>query len=250
MVVILIQMAPGTIFHQSVPLHHQVERLLRGKLASGEWEPGEQIPTEMALVDRLGVSRTTLREALGTLTRDGLIVRHRRRGTFVSERRPKEAARPVITNLLLGYTMHVRMVSVGTVPAPGHVGTFLGLGRGAPIRRFVRVHVVDEAPLAVVVNYLGAELGRRIQRRDLARRSMLEVLRDKLAIGLGRVHQQIEARMPDEHIASLLEIDLTQPVLLVRQRLTDRDRQPVQIAETFYRADRYRYETETAVEKA
>ena len=250
MVLIPIQMAPAAIFHQSVPLHHQVERLLRGKLESGEWEPGEQIPTEMALVDRLGVSRTTLREALGTLARDGFIVRHRRRGTFVRERSPAAASRVTITNLLLGYSMQVRVVRVGTVPAPGHVAAFLGLSRGVPVRRFVRVHVVDGAPLAVVVNYLAGDLGRRIRRRALSRLSMLEVLRDDLSIELGRIQQQIEARMPDDDITALLEIDLTQPVLLIRQRLTDRAGRPVQIAETFYRADRYRYETETAVGSA
>ncbi len=73
------------VHDRSVPLHHQVERLLRAKIDSGEWAPGEQIPTEMALVERLRVSRTTLREALRALARDGLVVRHRRRGTFVRQ---------------------------------------------------------------------------------------------------------------------------------------------------------------------
>jgi GntR family transcriptional regulator len=235
--------SPAAIYHQSVSLHHQVERLLRTKLEAGEWGPGEQIPTEMALVDRLGVSRTTLREALRALTRDGLIVRHRRRGTFVQEASRAGPSRATITNLLLGYTMNVRVVRVGTVPAPGHVGTFLGVPRSHPVRRFVRVHIVEGSPLAAVVNYMRDELGRRVRLRDLSRVSMLEVLRDKLAVDLGSVHQQIEARMPDDEIAPLLEIDLTQPVLLVRQHLSDRHKEPVQLAETYFRADRYRYET-------
>lgn len=236
--------SPGrsAVFHESVPLHHQIERLLRTKIASGEWGPGERIPTELALGDHFGVSRATLREALRALERDGLIVRHRRRGTFVRSGAGGPSARPTITNLVLGYEAEIRVVSGGVAPAPAHVAAFLGLARGEPVHRFVRVEVVDGAPLAVVVNHLPLALGRRIRERDLARRSMIEILRDKLKIRLSRLRQQLEARMPDEEIAALLGIDLTHPVLLLRLLAFDTSRRPVQVVDTFYRADRYRHE--------
>ncbi len=232
----------SSVFHQSVPLHHQIQRLLRAKIDAGEWEPGEQIPTEMALVDHFRVSRATLREALRVLERDGLIARHRRRGTFVRPRPSPTAAPRTITNLVLGYQSEIRVVSVGRVSAPAHVTPFLGIVRGRPVQRFVRVEVVDGAPLAVVVNYMAPELGRRIRKQDLARYSMLEVLRNKLRIRLGPVRQQLEARMPDEEVAGLLGIDLTRPVLLLRLLVSDSRGRPVEMADAFYRADRYRYE--------
>lgn len=236
--------SPSLVFHRSVPLHHQIQRLLRARIESGQWGPGERIPTEMALVAHFGVSRATLRESLRALERDGLIVRHRRRGTFVRQVSPAGMARRTITNLVLGYDSEIRVVGGAVAPAPPHVVGFLGMRRGEPLQRFVRVEVVDGAPLAVVVNYMPLPLGRRIRERDLARASMLEVLRDKLGIGLGRIRQQLEARMPDEEIAALLEIDLTQPVLLVRLLVSDTVPRPVEIADTFYRADRYRFEVE------
>ncbi|MGH7265817.1 MAG: GntR family transcriptional regulator [Candidatus Rokuibacteriota bacterium] len=230
------------VFHQSVPLHHQIQQLLRGKIASGEWAPGERIPTEMALVGHFRVSRATLREALRALERDGLIARHRRRGTFVRSSAGPASARPTITNLVLGYESEIRVVGGGPVPAPAHVAAFLGVARGEPVQRFVRVEVVDGAPLAVVVNHLPLALGRRIRERDLARYSMVEILRDKLRLRLGRLRQQLEARMPDEDVAARLEIDVTQPVLLLRFLVYDTSRRPVQVVDTFYRADRYRHE--------
>jgi len=229
------------VFHRSVPLHHQIQGLLRARIEAGEWAAGERIPTEMALVDHFRVSRATLREALRALERDGLIARHRRRGSFVRPSAPDAAAGRTITNLVLGYETAIRVVSVAPAPAPVHVTSFLGVARGQLLHRFVRVEVVDGAPLAVVVNYMASEYGRRIRRRDLARYSMLEVLH-RIGIRLGPIRQQLEARMPDEQVAELLGIDVTQPVLFLRLLISDARGRPVEIADSFYRADRYRYE--------
>src|SRR3990172_7189419 len=68
-------------YHPSVPRHLQIQRVLRGRIESGEWEGGRPIPTEMELLAEFGVSRTTIREALGVINRDGLIARHRGPGS-------------------------------------------------------------------------------------------------------------------------------------------------------------------------
>src|SRR5215475_4360779 len=82
-------------YHPSVPRHLQIQRVLRARIESGEWEGDRPIPTEMELLDEFGVSRTTIRGALGVLAREGLIVRHRGRGSFVRSRvrRAYDAAR-------------------------------------------------------------------------------------------------------------------------------------------------------------
>lgn len=58
---------------------------LRGRLASQEWSPGEQLPTEADLVDSYGVSRATVRQALKTLEGRGLITTRRGRGSFAAD---------------------------------------------------------------------------------------------------------------------------------------------------------------------
>jgi GntR family transcriptional regulator len=232
-------------YHPSVPLHVQIERVLRTRIESGEWESENPIPTELALVRLFGVSRTTIREALKALTRDGLIVRHRGRGSFVRPAPARPEPPPKITNVLLGYEVEIKVIKVETVPAPGHVVMPLGVDRGSPVARFVRVEIADGAPLAVVVNYMREELGRKIRPKDLQRLTMLELLRDRLGLKLGVIRQSFEARLPDEEVAGLLGIDLTQPVLFMRLVVPDTSGQPIEVCDTFYRADRYRYEVET-----
>jgi GntR family transcriptional regulator len=235
---------PAIAYHPSIPLRHQIQQVLRAHIEGGDIAPDERLPTELALVQRFGVSRATIRAALAALERDGLIRRRQGSGTFVRPADPLRGAKMEITHPLLGYEAEVRLVKAETVPAPGHVVDFLGVPRGEPVMRFVRVEMVGGGPFAVVVNYLGPALGRRIQVRALRRHPMMELLRERLHIEFGPMRQTIEARLPDEELASLLEITLTQPVLLLRLQVADRAGRPVEISDTFYRADRCRYEVD------
>jgi GntR family transcriptional regulator len=235
-------LTPATVYHQSVPLHHQIERVLRAKIDSGEWSAGERIPTEVELLTRFKVSRTTIREALRGLKSEGVLVAQGRYGTFVREATPRPRATPTITNRVYGYDTTVRVVRAEVVPAPAHVAAFLGVERGAPVRRFLRVETLDDVPIAAIDNDMPLPLGERHRERDLWHHSMLDILRDKLGVRLGTIRQQIEACTPDDEIASLLAIDLTRPVLSSRLLVSDRRGHPVQIAHTVYRADRCRYE--------
>jgi GntR family transcriptional regulator len=237
----------GIAYHPSVPRHLQIQRVLRGRIESGEWEGGRPIPTEMELLAEFGVSRTTIREALGVLTRDGLIARHRGRGSYVQPRLNGPAA---VTNLILGYQAQIKVITAETIPAPAHIVRPLGVERGTPVTRLVRLEIVDGAPLAVVVNYMGTSLGQRIRARDLTQISLLEFLRDRLGMRLGAIHQSIGARLPDVETAGLLGTDLTQPVLAVRLIVMDVAAMPVEVSDAFYRADRYRYEVDTRLPPA
>jgi GntR family transcriptional regulator len=233
-----------TLFHGSVPLHHQIQRLLRAKIQSAEWRVGDRVPTENAFSEHFRVSRTTIRQALLSLERDGLITRGRARGTFVAAPTPHATPPAVITSLLLGYEAEVQVIDIGRVAAPAHVAEFLRIKRGDPVQRFLRVECVDDSALAVLFNYMPVELGKRITRDQLTKHSMLECIIKHAEVPPAKVHQTIEARMPDENVAPLLGIDLTEPTLLWQVRLSDKHGMPVQLCDMFYRADRCRYEIE------
>src|SRR5262249_62299335 len=157
-------MLSGVAYHPSVPRHLQIQRVLRARIESGEWEGDHPIPTEMELLGEFGVSRTTIRGALGVLAREGLIVRHRGRGSFVRSR--VRRARPqTVTNLIMGYQAEIRVVSLETVPAPAHIVQPLAVERGTPMTRLVRPEIGGGAPLGGGVNYMRPRLGARVLAR-------------------------------------------------------------------------------------
>jgi GntR family transcriptional regulator len=70
--------------HAMTPMYHQLAEFLRGQIRSGELEAGKLLPSERALMQKYGLSRNTVRQAVDQLAREGLIVREHGHGTYVS----------------------------------------------------------------------------------------------------------------------------------------------------------------------
>src|SRR5690242_8004483 len=92
-----------------VPLHHQLCEALRRHILDGHLPAGAILATERDFQDQYNVSRSTVRQALATLEREGLIVRERGRGTRV-------ASAPYIENLPGLRSFSEEMRHIGRVP--------------------------------------------------------------------------------------------------------------------------------------
>src|SRR5207244_5979707 len=98
-----------------VPLYHQVEQVIRHRIATREYRSGLQIPSEHELGRELKVSRVTIREALRELVRENLLVKVQGKGTFVAPDLPK-ALEPIKYTGLLEHLYHrVRQLAVVNV---------------------------------------------------------------------------------------------------------------------------------------
>jgi GntR family transcriptional regulator len=235
----------ASAYHPVIPLHYQIQRVLRAQIESGRWALGERVPPEYDLMHRFEVSRTTIRAALRWLENDGLIVRHRRKGTFVAENIGAEPPGQAVKSLLLGYRAEIQVLGVDSTVPPADVAHLLGTEKDEAVGEYRRLEIVDDLPLAVVFNYVRADIANRINPDDLQRFSMLEILRDRLKLKLGPLRQSIWADLPDEAIAGLLKSDVSQPILSVRLLVEDAAGQAIQLCDAFYRGKTYRYETET-----
>jgi GntR family transcriptional repressor for pyruvate dehydrogenase complex len=78
-----------------VPMHHQVYLDLRGSLDDRTWQPGDRLPPERELASTMGVSRSSLREALRALAMLGVAEMRQGDGTYVSSLEPEKLLRPV-----------------------------------------------------------------------------------------------------------------------------------------------------------
>jgi len=66
------------------PLYRQIKSLITQSLVSGEWAPGDAIPSEIELASRYSVSQGTVRKAVSELAGENLLIRHQGKGTFVA----------------------------------------------------------------------------------------------------------------------------------------------------------------------
>ena len=66
------------------PLYDQIKVLLTQRLISGEWRPGDMIPSEIDLAGRYKVSQGTVRKAIDSLAGENILIRRQGKGTFVA----------------------------------------------------------------------------------------------------------------------------------------------------------------------
>lgn len=68
-----------------IPLYYQLYTILLKQITSGEYKPGDLLPTEISIVEEYNVSRATVRQAVMDLVRNGYVTREKSRGTFVKD---------------------------------------------------------------------------------------------------------------------------------------------------------------------
>jgi GntR family transcriptional regulator len=229
-------------FFNPFPKYLQVRQVLERRLA-GEYEIGQQIPTEEALCKEFGVSRETVREAVHGLESDGIVQRRRPRGTFLI-RRPDQAATHKVTGLVedlaaLHLDTHARVLSATLVRPPPEARS---VDREAvEVFRIERLRYLDAQPLVLHEAYLPAALGAAVCKLDLEHAAISQLLERELGIRVVEEGQQIEAMVADSELARRLDIAIGSPVLLIRRMLRlPRDGTQV-LFKSFYRADRYFY---------
>ncbi|GLX92137.1 GntR family transcriptional regulator [Herbidospora sp. NBRC 101105] len=244
-------------------LYQQVAAELRKAIYSGEFRPGDQIPTETELMDGHQVSRNTVRLALGELENEGLILRMRRRGTFVRERRPL-LMRPQDELLPLGgdlprfdafvhaVTSEGRVaeqnIEVQIVQPPPDVATRLELveeDAHTVVRR--RLRYVDGQPYNTNDSYYPLKLvaGSEIVRPGNITRGANRVL-EELGHPQVRFVDDISARMPTPDESTRLQLEPGTPVVVYVRVGYDPDEAPVRVAVSVLPADKHliRYELE------
>jgi GntR family transcriptional regulator len=246
------------------PAYRQVADRLRQQIDSGEWSAGHKLPSESELMAQFGVSRVTVRLAIGALRSEGLIVTRQGRGSFVRDREPtrriaaeryRQDAQFARGRVAEPRTAFGAEQPVGApryrvdssyreVRASAPVAELLGLGVGEPLleRRFV--YYVDERPEQLSVSYLPMELVRDTAVADPANEPWPGGTIAQLA-SLGRhvtrVEEAVRARMPTPEEGQILRIAAGVPVLVVTRRMLagpQRD-QPVEATvDTVLPADR------------
>ncbi|WP_264841921.1 GntR family transcriptional regulator [Caldinitratiruptor microaerophilus] len=227
-----------------IPLYHQLKSDLAARIAGGEWRPDEPIPSERELIERYGVSRTTVRQAISDLVAAGLLYRVQGRGTFVA---PPHIVQTLaeLTGFaeelrLRGLDPDVRVLDAHDAPLPPEPARALGMAPGEPAWRVRRVVSVDRSPLFVDDSYFHPELRDALSGRDVAGTSFYALLESKGWV-IVRGEQRIAATLLDEAAAGLLRVPPGAPALAItRVTFAEGDR-PVEWARALYRADRYQY---------
>lgn len=141
---------------QRLPLYMQLSELLTREIAAGRWQPGERLPTEAVLAERLGVAIGTLRKALAELEARGLLLRRQGSGTYLRQLQA-QGERSVYGFFRLGRAdgggglPSAQVLAFDRITRPAGMPALGGAGDGAPqpIWRVRRLRLLDQQPVAL-----------------------------------------------------------------------------------------------------
>ncbi|HYY89305.1 MAG TPA: GntR family transcriptional regulator [Chloroflexota bacterium] len=234
-----------------VPLHRQLEAALRGLIQSGQVRPGTSFPGELDLADQLGLSRHTIRHALGVLTAEGLLRRERGRGTTVlGPPQPPLIERSLRRFYAFAWEVRARGAEqrsyiLERVPAVAgeEVAKCLDLSPDAELERIVRLRTADGDPLVLETSYFPRRLAERLDAATLERESVYDVLERRCQLRVLGAREAIRPTVLDGSVAPLLHVPQGSPAFRV-ERTTWSDAGPIEWQESVVRGDRYLYSVE------
>ncbi|MFD4505793.1 GntR family transcriptional regulator [Streptomyces sp. NPDC058457] len=238
--------APDSIvLNRKLPLWYQVSQSLRASILGRSPRDPLRLPTEEQLAEHYGVSVLTMRQALKELEDEGLISRHRRRGTFIDP----DARRGTPVRLLGSVDaivaqqsgMTAELLDHGTVPVTGELTDYFpDLAEVAAYHRLRSDEQTGE-PTNHARNHVRPELAERIDPEDLARRPMTKVLRDLVGADISRITDTVQARLADPETARLLQVPLLSPILHYTGVTYDTAGRVLDLAVIHYRGDRFSF---------
>lgn len=221
------------------PIYAQVGDFVRHGIESGQYMPGDRLPSEKELTEQFRTTRATVARALQKLVYEGLIERRPGSGSFV---RQSDLNIPLETTRIrsfdeqmasAGDRVSYRLVSFRAV-ACRRACEALSL-EADEVYLLERIRLVNEAPLSLEKRYMAKEIGDRLSVRELNTMSIHRILDEVLNDPVTHIEGNIRVTSATPEIAELLDVGKGAPLLLRDYVLRNRDNKPLIFGESVYK---------------
>ncbi len=226
------------------PLYQQLSDIIRRQVLGAQWPAGSAIPSERELMRITGLSRMTVRQAIDSLTREGLLTRVHGRGTFIVPERVEQDMRGVYSFTARieaqGRTPSTRLLEAVELEADPEEALALRIEAGAPIFRLMRLRCIDGEPAVVDIVKIPGTCCPGLLDHDLTE-SLYAILTEQYHVPPLRSTDTIEAIGAPREIAKPLAVRPGAPLILMRRLATTHGDAPIEMTEEYARPDRLRY---------
>ncbi|MCP4176416.1 MAG: GntR family transcriptional regulator [bacterium] len=230
--------------NSSIPLHIQVEELLRKLVVQKEYANGKLLPQEILLAQRLGISRNTLRTGIDKLVLDGILERKRGVGTKVSHQKKRTAQ----LGAWISFTkeMEKQGIKVETfythfelVKIPDFVAENFNLSYDSIIPSVIRVKGYDDIKVFHSISYFHPRI--QLKENEDYSRPLYDILENKYHFVAANSFEKITAVVADEKLAEHLDIDVGFPLLRRERIVTDPGGRYIEYNIHHQRSDKFEY---------
>jgi GntR family transcriptional regulator len=223
-----------------LPAYERIRDALR--IEALQLGAGGQLPSETHLAERFGVTRVTIRNAVGGLVSEGLVVREHGRGTFVLD--GSTATRPLsrLTSFTedlaeQGVSVETTVLAQEEVNASADVAKALNLGSSKRVVHIARVRATQGKPVAIQEAWIPVGVCPSLALEPLENGSLYATLERRHGIRLRRAEQWISAVAANRLQAAQLGVRTRSPLLQTRRLTYDETGRRVELALTWMRPE-------------
>ncbi len=231
------------------PLYQQIKALITRSLQSGEWKPGEAIPSEIDLAARFKVSQGTVRKAIDALADENLLVRRQGRGTFVATHAEERIQYRFLrlnsdTGEVGGFER--RFIDCRRLRAPADVARALELKAGDTAVQVRRLLSVRGTPVVLDDIWLNGGMfkGLTAERLGEYQGPMYGLFETEFGVRMIRAEEQLRAVAADPAAAELLQLQVGTPLLSVERLSRTYGDRPVELRRGLYNTQSHYYRNE------
>jgi GntR family transcriptional regulator len=231
------------------PLYQQIKALITQSLQSGEWKPGELMPSEVELAGRFKVSQGTVRKAIDELAAENLVVRRQGKGTFVATH-AEERAHFRFLRLMpdegVPHHPESRFIAVLRIRATAEVARLLELKSGDAVVYIKRVQSFDGVPTILEELWLPGQLfkGLTAERLMEYKGPMYGLFESEFGTRMIRATEKIRAVAADAAAAEHLKVEEGTPLLCADRVSFSYGDKPVELRRGIYSTARHHYQNE------
>jgi GntR family transcriptional regulator len=234
------------------PLYQQIKGLILQSLQSGEWKPGEAIPSEMDLAARYRVSQGTVRKAIDELAAENLVVRRQGKGTFVATHAEQHVQyrflrlMPDSGDIAAEGPAHRTILECKRTRATAEIARLLALRTGDTVVQARRVLAFQGVPTILEDLWLPGAPFKGITAEQMAQYqgptyAMFEV---EFGVRMVRAEEKVRAVSADAQSGALLKVPAGTPLLSVERLAYTYNDAPMELRRGLYRTDTHHYRNE------
>jgi GntR family transcriptional regulator len=229
----------------AIPLYSQLKDLLRTRILDGSYASHSQMPSESELGKLFNVSRITVRQALNDLQKEGLIFKIHGKGTFVAK--PKAFQNVSRLQGLAeamsqqGYEVINQLQSFTFIPAHSLIAERLKINEGEEITEIKRTRFINREPVSLEVTYVSQQIGKQLEKADLATRDIFLIIENDCGIALGHADLAIDAMLADKDLTQALKVEAGSPIMRIERLTHSAEGAPLDFEYLFYRGDAFQY---------
>jgi GntR family transcriptional regulator len=235
------------IKHDSpIPYYFQLFSFIEQEIKAKRMLPGQLMPSEQEFCEKLGVSRTVVRQALANLERNGYISKQSGKRSAISYPKYNGGLMQNLRGfhedaLLKGQHPTTRVLEMKVIPADSELAEALKINEGEPIIKINRLRFLEGEPEVLVVTYIPEAKCSSLIREDLTSQSLYELLARKYGLVIAQGRRTVEAIALDRADAKLLGVPPKSPVLLLKSIGLLEDGTPLEYFVAKHRGDRSKF---------